>query len=211
MFRSDFYFFDFFAENFSFFENPTSENPKISVTIGFPIVILGRKSSKSVTSDFSESRTTPDPTVVQQVIGCRVPGVLCFFTRGDAMWDPDCFCDPGEDRSEIFSKKLNKWFYDCQAPTQQPTSAVDRVLGVPWIFYRRIPYTLRFDLVETYRIGLSLDNKVISENEYTSKSGPKLNWWKNVHFSPVWLAICIYPRLVFSFPVFTLEILVWRL
>ena len=60
MFRSDFYFFDFFAENFSFFENPTSENPKISVTIGFPIVILGRKSSKKPTSDFWESRTTPD-------------------------------------------------------------------------------------------------------------------------------------------------------
>ena len=67
MIRSDFYCFDFFAENFSFFENPTSENPKISVTIGFPIVILGRKSSKSVTSDFSESRTTPDPTVDSRV------------------------------------------------------------------------------------------------------------------------------------------------
>ena len=63
MLGSDFYFFDFFAENFSFFENPTSENPKISVTIGFPIVILGRKSSKKPTSDFWESRTTPDPSV----------------------------------------------------------------------------------------------------------------------------------------------------
>ena len=39
---SDFYFFDFFAENFSIFKNPTSENPEISVTIGFPIVIFGR-------------------------------------------------------------------------------------------------------------------------------------------------------------------------
>ena len=65
MVRSDFYFFDFFAENFSFFENPTSENPKISVTIGFPIVILGRKSSKKPTSDFWDYWTTPDPTVVQ--------------------------------------------------------------------------------------------------------------------------------------------------
>ena len=63
MIRSDFHFFDFFAKIFSVFENPTSEKPKISVTIGFPIVILGRKSSKNATSDFSESRTTPDPTV----------------------------------------------------------------------------------------------------------------------------------------------------
>ena len=66
MFRSDFYFFDFFAENFSFFENPTSENPKISVTIGFPIVILGRKSSKKPTSDFWESRTTLGTAVVHK-------------------------------------------------------------------------------------------------------------------------------------------------
>ena len=66
MFRSDFYFFDFFTENFSFFENPTSENPKISVTIGFPIVILGRKSSKKPTSDFWDYWTTPDPTVVRK-------------------------------------------------------------------------------------------------------------------------------------------------
>ena len=73
---TDFYFFDFFAENFSIFENPTSENPEISVTIGFPIVILGRKSSKNATSDFSESRTTPDPTVGVTGTSTRVQ---CFF------------------------------------------------------------------------------------------------------------------------------------
>ena len=58
MIRSDFHFFDFFAKIFSIFENLKSWKTRNFVTIGFPIVILGENHPKSVTSDFSESRTT---------------------------------------------------------------------------------------------------------------------------------------------------------
>ena len=141
MFRSDFHFFEFFAENFSFFENPTSENPKISVTIGFPIVILGRKSSKSVTSDFSESRTTPDPTVVNSSTISALPIERSNSTtlsprRGIFKEQPTYT----EYRFRVYEGKIhdaprgNGWA--CVAPARAPgfgiPRRVPRVDGIPW-------------------------------------------------------------------------------